>query len=131
MNALVLSVEVGADELALAALRGDHEHAVARRAVLRLGAVAGDPLGLPAGGRDAIDAGVFAPALRGEPAAAASLEHDRLAVGREARFGIMAGRPGHLARRSATRAGDVDRSEERRVGKECVSTCRSRWSPYP
>src|SRR3546814_9406211 len=30
--------------------------------------------------------------------------------------------------------GDLDRetvrSEERRVGKECVSTCRSRWSPY-
>src|SRR3546814_16140369 len=24
----------------------------------------------------------------------------------------------------------ADRSEERRVGKECVSTCRSRWSPY-
>src|SRR3546814_16307700 len=24
---------------------------------------------------------------------------------------------------------DPDRSEERRVGKECVSTCRSRWSP--
>src|SRR3546814_7287887 len=24
-----------------------------------------------------------------------------------------------------------ERSEERRVGKECVSTCRSRWSPYP
>src|SRR3546814_13095811 len=23
-----------------------------------------------------------------------------------------------------------DRSEARRVGKECVSTCRSRWSPY-
>src|SRR3546814_12865041 len=23
-----------------------------------------------------------------------------------------------------------DRSEERRVGKECGSTCRSRWSPY-
>src|SRR3546814_5121944 len=36
------------------------------------------------------------------------------------------------------RGGGVDlggalrlRSEERRVGKECVSTCRSRWSPYP
>src|SRR3546814_12841353 len=34
------------------------------------------------------------------------------------------------------RAGDVlmvqsDSSEERRVGKECVSTCRSRWWPYP
>src|SRR3546814_11571730 len=26
--------------------------------------------------------------------------------------------------------GDEFRSEERRVGKECVSTCRSRWSPY-
>src|SRR3546814_14185227 len=25
---------------------------------------------------------------------------------------------------------DPDRSEERRVGKECVSTCRYRWSPY-
>src|SRR3546814_16427455 len=25
---------------------------------------------------------------------------------------------------------EADRSEERRVGKECVSTCRSRWSPY-
>src|SRR3546814_10386078 len=24
----------------------------------------------------------------------------------------------------------AERSEERRVGKECVSTCRSRWSPY-
>src|SRR3546814_1763475 len=30
---------------------------------------------------------------------------------------------------SAT-ANRVRRSEERRVGKECVSTCRSRWSPY-
>src|SRR3546814_15208770 len=30
-------------------------------------------------------------------------------------------------RRSYTPA---ERSEERRVGKECVSTCRSRWSPY-
>src|SRR3546814_3946262 len=26
--------------------------------------------------------------------------------------------------------GQGDRSEERRVGKECVSTCRYRWSPY-
>src|SRR3546814_17658056 len=25
---------------------------------------------------------------------------------------------------------DIERSEERRVGKECVSTRRSRWSPY-
>src|SRR3546814_1256871 len=27
-------------------------------------------------------------------------------------------------------AGASWRSEERRVGKECVSTCRARWSPY-
>src|SRR3546814_2475621 len=27
-------------------------------------------------------------------------------------------------------ASRLGRSEERRVGKECVSTCRSRWSPY-
>src|SRR3546814_11937459 len=27
-------------------------------------------------------------------------------------------------------AAGAQRSEERRVGKECVSTCRSRWSPY-
>src|SRR3546814_3056692 len=27
-------------------------------------------------------------------------------------------------------AANAERSEERRVGKECVSTCRSRWSPY-
>src|SRR3546814_20761335 len=27
-------------------------------------------------------------------------------------------------------ANRLDRSEERRVGKECVSTCRSRWSQY-
>src|SRR3546814_5710509 len=28
------------------------------------------------------------------------------------------------------RRNQAARSEERRVGKECVSTCRSRWSPY-
>src|SRR3546814_10689569 len=33
------------------------------------------------------------------------------------------------AARDRRRAG-AGRSEERRVGKECVSTCRSRWSPY-
>src|SRR3546814_9180156 len=35
------------------------------------------------------------------------------------------------AQGDAVGAGMVQRrSEERRVGKECVSTCRSRWSPY-
>ena len=30
----------------------------------------------------------------------------------------------------ATSSGPAHRSEERRVGKECPSKCRSRWSPY-
>src|SRR3546814_7791631 len=34
-----------------------------------------------------------------------------------------------LSRNRAVRSRQP-RSEERRVGKECVSTCRSRWSPY-
>src|SRR3546814_5906604 len=32
--------------------------------------------------------------------------------------------------RGALRESPSDRSEESRVGKECVSKCRSRWSPY-
>src|SRR3546814_1479111 len=32
--------------------------------------------------------------------------------------------------RLGERVGELYRSEERRVGKECVSTCSSRWSPY-
>src|SRR3546814_9931182 len=38
---------------------------------------------------------------------------------------------GKMARRVFRRVNFLpERSEERRVGKECVSTCRSRWSPY-
>src|SRR3546814_17455041 len=38
----------------------------------------------------------------------------------------------HRAEFRAAHAAEMRRlrSEERRVGKECVSTCRSRWSPY-
>src|SRR3546814_9442727 len=36
----------------------------------------------------------------------------------------------HAARMDHARHG-TQRSDERRVGKECVSTCRSRWAPYP
>src|SRR3546814_11978926 len=35
-----------------------------------------------------------------------------------------------LAGAQGNRARQGDRSEARRVGKECVSTCRYRWSPY-
>src|SRR3546814_9706051 len=35
-----------------------------------------------------------------------------------------------VVREGSRPAAAEERSEERRVGKECVSTCRSRWSPY-
>ena len=39
---------------------------------------------------------------------------------------------GGLSERATQRAEELanDRSEERRVGKECIPPCRSRWSPY-
>src|SRR3546814_16238474 len=37
----------------------------------------------------------------------------------------------YSARASDRATASPFRSEERRVGKECVSPCRSRWSPYP
>src|SRR3546814_16298108 len=37
---------------------------------------------------------------------------------------------GHLREALRRCACEWPRSEERRVGKECVNTCRSRWSPY-
>src|SRR3546814_18363855 len=43
-------------------------------------------------------------------------------------FGQMSYSPPILAERLTVTLGL--RSEERRVGKECVCTCRSRWSPY-
>ena len=35
-----------------------------------------------------------------------------------------------LARQTRAQLERIGRSEERRVGKECLSVCRSRWSPY-
>src|SRR3546814_15328784 len=45
------------------------------------------------------------------------------------RIGFCAGNPSLIAALARVKS-YLDRSEERRVGKECVSTCRSRWSPY-
>src|SRR3546814_10035091 len=59
------------------------------------------------------------------------LDSDRTArADRQSHFRLRrlpAGLPMESLRKSHKRSG---RSEERRVGKECVSTCRSRWSPY-
>src|SRR3546814_3906944 len=63
--------------------------------------------------------------------ALAALHHVRLVdealqlgqVGRRQRLVVLQLGDGHVVLAGA-------RSEERRVGKECVSTCRSRWSAY-
>src|SRR3546814_13351272 len=44
-------------------------------------------------------------------------------------WGLSFGNPLGLAA-GFDKDAQIMRSEERRVGKECVSTCRSRWSPY-
>src|SRR3546814_12802487 len=48
---------------------------------------------------------------------------------RHAHFAILVKQARHTGRSEDKRP--IERSEERRVGKECVSTCRSRWSPFP
>src|SRR3546814_9880910 len=48
-----------------------------------------------------------------------------LRADREPLSALMSAEMGKLHREAL-----AERSEERRVGKECVSTCRSRWSPY-
>src|SRR3546814_2665449 len=59
-------------------------------------------------------------------------ELERITAGRELEIDDLvdtrAARAVAVRHRRQRRA--VTRSEERRVGKECVSTCRSRWSPY-
>src|SRR3546814_11790190 len=81
--------------------------------------------------------------------------HNLTPKARIAHFSVTAGDPvmmleepipatERVLKRAGLKIGDIDlyevneafasvplaRSEERRVGKECVSTCRSRWSPY-
>ena len=64
---------------------------------------------------------------------------DRLLAGADEILLLQTHEGLQLARHARTQAcaiaytrGEVQagRSEERRVGKECVTTCRSRWSPY-
>src|SRR3546814_16215608 len=45
-------------------------------------------------------------------------------------FSRVSRRPRAVTQLGPGGRGISNRSEERRVGKECVSTCRSRWSPY-
>src|SRR3546814_16168030 len=69
------------------------------------------------------------------PFAGSLVEHLDLLVemredhARDRRIGAPLGVPA-VDQRRARLGPCLCRSEERRVGKECVSTCRSRWSPY-
>src|SRR3546814_15945803 len=58
------------------------------------------------------------------------LRHDLFGVGRGGGGGFVAAADDQHAHAVIDRSEGRRRSEERRVGKECVSTCRSRWSPY-
>src|SRR3546814_15658900 len=75
--------------------------------------------------------------------AAISVMNEALEIRRDLNVHARADRRLHLAHFIATRLQrarqyvvevgrhqQTRRSEERRVGKECVRTCRSRWSPY-
>src|SRR3546814_16616297 len=73
---------------------------------------------------------LFTPPLKGRGLRRQNLRKRALPAG-EARFAFLGiERRGEACRGAAHRLRRArERSEERRVGKECVSTCRSRWSP--
>src|SRR3546814_19170434 len=96
---------------------GTSYHALVQRAAIRPGETL---LVLGAAGGVGVAAIQIGKALGARVIAAAS-SADKLAFAREqgADEGV-----------NYTEDGYRDRSEERRVGKECVSTCSSRWSPH-
>src|SRR3546814_11061304 len=59
-----------------------------------------------------------------------NLESGLVAIDGEARIATFEQKRGDQLTRDEERFDMIHRSEERRVGKECVSTCRFRWSPY-
>src|SRR3546814_15288469 len=65
--------------------------------------------------------------LKRRPRRAQRLDHVREAI--SGPFGVES-RSGCRSDPNRVLKCRIIRSEERRVGKECVSTCRSRWSPY-
>src|SRR3546814_19463817 len=71
--------------------------------------------------------------LAAAPAAAQQAEIYRPVTARDLYAGIMEGGLASWVQDPVQRTAlstYMARSEERRVGKECVSTCRSRWSPF-
>src|SRR3546814_6477259 len=68
--------------------------------------------------------------LDGAGAVAQLLAHRREARGLHREHEVVRRRRRPFGEARRLEAAVIGRSEERRVGKECVSTCRSRWSPY-
>src|SRR3546814_4090640 len=67
---------------------------------------------------------------REEVAQGAEQQHEVTDVAQPGADPVTPGRrEAHVVAKTGLGIG-IYRSEERRVGKECVSTCRSRWSPY-
>src|SRR3546814_13972199 len=88
--------------------------------------VVGRVLGRLQGDREAtleVEAELGAPTAADDPAEGDQSDEDQ--DDQRAEAGPSAATAPHRARGAGTR-----RSEERRVGNECVSTCRARWSPY-
>src|SRR3546814_20727178 len=67
----------------------------------------------------------------GQPSLAPDEDRPGVAQPDVAERRVMNARAGAPKRRFRLSAGAPVRSEERRVGTECVRTCRSRWSPSP
>src|SRR3546814_941184 len=70
---------------------------------------------------DVTDKGVLAVTLDGGDAGTALTVTGGASFGEDSKLQLKL---------SSIEEAEGERSEERRVGKECVSTCRSRWSPY-
>src|SRR3546814_19112230 len=70
-------------------------------------------------------------AAAGDGALARSVQHHDLQLQRSLSRGVYDRMVLFMNADDRAERGLAPRSEERRVGKEGVSTCRSRWSPYP
>src|SRR3546814_12170763 len=82
---------------------------------------------------DGFDTGFFRDCLTPEDASPEQyLDHQHFGDIRSIDPGLLRNKDAviHLAAIPNDPMGNRFRSEERRVGKECVRTCRSRWSPY-
>ena len=111
VDALGLSVQVGGQQLQIAALAPHHEDAVVRRAELGHAISARDQLRRAATGRHAIDARILRKFRRGQISALALFEHDGAPVGRKLRHGVMAAHFGDGALVAAVRVQSDDLAE--------------------